>query len=56
MRMCAQMDVPPEGVDPGQWALDQYRAWRKIHMGSRETPPVASMEDLLAAMREEPMD
>lgn len=52
--MCAQMDAPPEGVDPGQWALDQYRAWRKIYMGNGEVPQVSSMEDLLAGMREEP--
>jgi hypothetical protein len=52
--MCTGVEDPPEGVDPGQWALDQYRAWRSVHMGSRRTPPSSSMEELMASMREEP--
>lgn len=52
--MGVEVDGPPEGVDPGQWALDQYRAWRVVHMGDGRTPPVGSLDDLLARMREEP--
>lgn len=54
--MCTETEDPPEGVDPGQWALDQYRAWRAVHMGDGRTPPVGSMEELLAKMREEPSE
>jgi hypothetical protein len=52
--MCIQTDVPPEGVDPGQWALDRYRAWRRIHMGDSGIPPISSLEEMLMNMREEP--
>jgi hypothetical protein len=52
--MCAEVDSPPEGVDPGQWALDQYRAWRVVHMGDGRIPTVGSMDELMARMREEP--
>lgn len=52
--MCTETDKPPEGVDPGQWALDQYRAWRIVTFGDGRTPPVGSMDELLARMREEP--
>ncbi len=47
-------DHPPEGVDPGRWAIDRYRIWRAVHLGDDTVPPVASMDDLLASMREEP--
>jgi hypothetical protein len=52
--MCTDVEDPPEGVDPGEWALEQYRAWRVVHMGDRRTPPVGSMDELMARMREEP--
>lgn len=52
--MCTQTDVPPEGVDPGQWALDQYRAWRRIYMDDSDISSVSSLEEILMIMREEP--
>lgn len=52
--MCIRTDAPPEGVDPGQWALDQYRAWRKIHMGDSGLPSISSLEEMLMDMREDP--
>ncbi len=52
--MCTEVDEPPEGVDPGQWALDRYRAWRVVHMGDSRTPVIGSMDELMAKMREEP--
>jgi hypothetical protein len=54
--MCTNVEAPPEGVDPGQWALDQYRAWRAVHMGDSSVPPLSSMEELMAKMREEPFE
>jgi hypothetical protein len=45
---------PPEGVDPGQWALELYREWRARMYGDEQAPEVPEMDDLLAAMREEP--
>lgn len=52
--MCTDVEDPPEGVDPGQWALDRYRQWRAVWIGDGNTPPVSSMDELLARMREEP--
>lgn len=52
--MFPKVEDPPEGVDPGQWALDQYRKWRVTHMGDSRTPPVGTMDELLARTREEP--
>lgn len=52
--MFAKADAPPEGIDPGQWALDEYRAWRKIHMsGSDAPPPPSLLKEMVAAMKEE---
>lgn len=52
--MHTETEGPPEGVDPGQWAIDQYRKWRAVHLGDSEIPPVPSMDELMAMMREEP--
>ena len=52
--MCMDTEDPPEDVDLGQWALDQYRAWRIVTFGDGGTPPVGSLDELLARMREEP--
>lgn len=52
--MYTDTEDPPDGVDPGQWALDQYRAWRVVTFGDGRTPPVSSMDELMARMREEP--
>lgn len=52
--MSSGVESPPEGVDPGQWALDRYREWRKAVFDDGRTPPVPPMEELMAKMREEP--
>lgn len=52
--MCTDVESPPEDVDPGQWALDQYRAWRAATFGDGSVPRVSSMDELMARMREEP--
>lgn len=53
-RMRTETEGPPEGVDPGEWALSQYRAWRAVTFGDESTPPLSSMDELMARMREEP--
>jgi len=52
--MWMDAEGPPEGVDPGQWALEQYRAWRAVTFGDGHTPPLSSMDELMARLREEP--
>lgn len=52
--MCVQMDLPPEDVDPGEWAVKQYRTWRAIYMNDGSVPPIPSTEEILMNMREEP--
>lgn len=41
------------GEDPGQRAMEEYRAWRRRHMGSDRMPRIPSLIDLLAGMRED---
>lgn len=52
--MGAGVEDPPEGVDPGEWALEQYRTWRVVQFGDPRTPRISSMDELMAGMREEP--
>lgn len=50
----SQQIYPPDGADPGQWALDMYREWRTRIYGDGESPEIPEMQELLASMREEP--
>lgn len=44
---------PPEDADPGQWALDQYRAWRQRIYGSPQTSETKQLGKLLDLRGEE---
>lgn len=47
-----QQVAPPDGVDPGQWALESYREWRARVYEEEEGPEIPEAEDLLASMEE----
>lgn len=51
-----QQTGPPDGVDPGQWALESYRKWRARIYGEEQAPNIPEMDELLASIREESSD
>lgn len=44
---------PPDGMDPGQWAMESYREWRTRIYGCESAPKIPESEDLLPPMKEE---